>query len=211
MTETIAAAPAGEALASAPSEAPPSLVNTPVEAAAAEAPPAEPAKPAEGEALPFALDQVTLPEGLVIPDEVGGKFTELVNSNKIPKEAAQGLLDLYASQIKSQVDAGAQLWQQTNDQWQAEIKADPAIGGAKLPQTLASIAKLIDHPDFADPGLRAAMDLTGAGNNPAIVRLLHKLSTKFTEGGYTAGSPPGSIPAKPTSLGEAFYGSNSKG
>jgi len=218
MSETTAA-PAAPAEGAAPApaaehgfvSAATTLINTPAE------PAAEPAKPAEGEVAPapetppiFSLTDVKLPEGVEIPEEVGKEFSEILNSKAAPAEVGQKLLDLYAKQAAELVDSNAKLWAKTNEQWQNEIKADPVIGGDKLPSTLANIAKLLDNPEFTDPGLRAALDLTGAGNNPAIVRFLAKAASRLSEGGYVPGAPPASAPARPQTLGEAFYGTQAK-
>lgn len=202
---------AGETAASTPSPEAPvveTLLGTDPAPAADKDPaaPAEPDKAAEEPKVePFTFDKVTLPEGIEVPEEAKGAFTELVNEHKIPAEAAQKVMDLYATHAKAQADAAVKVWQDMNTDWQKQVKADPEIGGAKLEGTLQSIAKLVNDPALTDPGFKEAMNLTGAGNNPAIIKSLAKWAAALTEGGHVGGKP-GGAQRRPQSFGEALYG-----
>lgn len=207
MSEALNAAPAAD---SNPSGEAAALDSTLLSAtpAAGEAKPEEPAKPETSEdkkpeADAFQFDALKLPEGIEIPDEAKAGFTGLVNEYKIPAEAAQKLMDLYASQAKGSADAAVTAWKTMNDQWQSQIKTDL---GDKFEPTLQSIGKLVNDPELTDPGFKEAMNLTGAGNNPAVIKTLAKWAARMTEGGYVAGAPASRGPSRPASLGEALYG-----
>ena len=81
--------------------------------------------------------------------------------------------------------------------WQAEVKADPEIGGTKYDQSVATAAAVFvpgeSNPFVKDAveakGLKEALNATGAGNNPAIVRLFVKMGTLLKEPGGLAGEP----------------------
>ena len=204
-----------EALTETPAALPPTLLETKTETPPVTDPPAAetPAtetKPEEAktEAVPeFKFEALKLPEGLSVPDEAKSAFSEIVTKNKIPTEVAQSMMDLYAQQAQTAAAAQAKVWQDMNTAWQAEVKADKDIGGDKLPATLQRIAKVFDDPTLGVPGIREAMNLTGAGNNPAIVKLLANLAKVATEGGHIAGSPSGAV-EPPADLGGALYGPN---
>jgi hypothetical protein len=92
-------------------------------------------------------------------------------------------------------------------QWQDEIRADPALGGEKLDPALGQIAKLIDtYPHAA--ALREMFVTTGAGNNPHMIRFLHGLADKQAEGKPTPGGTP--TPA-PQAMEQRFYPSMKQG
>ena len=209
---TSAPSQAPETLASAPTT-PSSLIGSETPALAA---PVD-GKPAEGSAKPetpvadkpaevFAFDKLKLPDGFTVPDEAKVQFSELVNTHKVPAEAAQGLMDMYAAQVKSQADANTEAWNSMQKDWQAKVKADPEIGGAKFDGTIATIAKVVNDPKLTDPGFKEAMNLTGAGNNPAVIKTLAKWAAMLSEGSHVQGSPEGGGKAKPANLGEALYG-----
>ena len=93
------------------------------------------------------------------------------------------------------------------NKWVSEIKADPEIGGDKLQASIASAARAIDR--LAVPGLREALDLTGAGNNPAIVKAFARIGQMIAEDRFQPGN--GAPPAARRSPAEVIYGAQPKG
>jgi hypothetical protein len=107
---------------------------------------------------------------------------------------ANGLLSLQKEMAESQM----QEWLATNGKWQEEVRADPVFGGAKLDENLGKVSTLINEFAAKNGGpeigqsVREAMDLTGAGNHPAIVKFLIWTCSQLSEGtslggGSTAG------------------------
>lgn len=188
----------------------PEATETP-KPAEGEAPAAEEAKP-EGdkpaEGLAFSFDTLKLPEGMTLPDDAKTSFTDIVTKGGISTETAQALMDLYGKQAGGMAAAQAEAWKTMNEGWQAEVKADKDIGGDKLPGVLQTIAKVLNDPAIAAPGVKEALNFTGGGNNPAIVKTIYNLAKLVTEGGrHIAGSPAGSQKA-PETLGDALYGAD---
>ena len=101
-------------------------------------------------------------------------------------ERAQALVNLQAGLAAKSSEMGSQAWNDQQAAWQAEIQADPELGGANLQKTIAGIGQLMDR--FGTPEIRAAFDSTGAGNNPHIVRFLSTLVSQLKE---PAPIPPG--------------------
>jgi hypothetical protein len=167
-------------------------------------PPAEPPKKEEPPApAAFAADKLTLPEGMKTDDPLFQKFGGLMTDDKLdPQARGQALLDLYTGAVKQAREAGTEAWNNVNKEWQDKTMADPEIGGAKFPAAKATIAKAIDTlgPNLAAE-VRQALDVTGAGNHPAIVKALHAFASKLTEGQHVTGSPP----SPPKSVKDAFY------
>ena len=121
-----------------------------------------------------------------------GSFTELMNNNELSRaDLAQGIIDLQidATQkaMESATEAAQTLWTDTQSEWQDAVRALPEIGGEKLDESLATIKKGLESVG-ATKETFAAMDLTGAGNHPEIVRVLHALTKKLVEGGPVRGS-----------------------
>jgi len=59
------------------------------------------------------------------------------------------------------------------------------------------------------PGLKEALNLTGAGNNPAIVKAFVRLGQMVSEDRFQPGN--GAPPAAPKSPAEVIYGAQPKG
>lgn len=163
----------------------------PAEASAeGEVPPAgEEEKPAEPPAA-FDVAALTLPEGLELPEEMGKAFAELLDDGKLTsQERGQKLIDMYSENMKAAAEqltqANMDLWKSTNDGWREEIKNlpefknNPDAEAGKVMQALTSVG--------AGEEFFAALDMTGAGNNPAILQVLHRLAQPFMEGGAVQG------------------------
>lgn len=144
-------------------------------------------------ALAWKPADLKLPEGFTADDKGLASFAELGTKHGISKDAAQALMDIYVDQVKASNVAASQLWDKMQTDNQALIKADVDYGGAKLDASLKSIAKVIDNPDFGGKdakAIREALALTGAGNHPALFRLLTRMSNALTEGKSVTGAAP---------------------
>lgn len=152
---------------------------------------ADPAKPdAKAEDYkPIAATDLKLPEGLAAEDPILKAALEGATDAKISKEALQPLIDKVAPQLKELQEAPLREWAAKQKEWVTQVKADPEIGGAALDKTvLPGIAKLLDQSGVGKEA-REALDFTGAGNNPAIVKLLHFAAQKLSEGTPVRGNP----------------------
>ena len=187
---TPAAAPAGTVLGDA---------AAPVDA---KAPEAAVESPADAPIAPVVYEDFTLPDGIAKDSPLLSTFSEAAAKLGIPQAQAQALVTAVGERIAADAKAGAQAqaaaqmdaWKATNEAWQAEIRADPQIGGSKFEAMKHTVAKLfddyvgkIDSPERK--ALNEALLHTGAGNNPAIVRAFAKIAAAHTEGGFVAGSP----------------------
>jgi hypothetical protein len=104
---------------------------------------------------------------------------------------AQKLVDFYSAKTLDAVNAPYDAWRKTQEDWVKQVKTDPAIG-PRLNEVTSTISKAIDSIGDAKLAaeFRAAMDYTGAGNNPAFIKAFYKLAQKITEGGHVAGRGP---------------------
>lgn len=197
------------------SDVPPNTETTP--------PPIEPTPPVEPtteaslltetkvETPPVAFDaeKIEFPEGLE-KNEYFDKFTELAKTEGLSQDTAQKLMGLYGEALKFANKAITDPWIAQNEKWVAEAKADPEFGGDKFDGMRTTIAKALDDPALSDPKFREALDMTGAGNNPAVIRTLYRWATRLTEGGSVAGNPPprdaqGNVGGRPDAA-TAIYG-----
>lgn len=151
----------------------------------------------------FDPAKLTLPSGLKADDPALASLGALVGDDKLsPQERAQKLIDLYAGEVKKAGEASTLAWTNQNTEWVKQVKADADIGGAKFEATKTTIAKAIDSLGAAQAAaFREALDVTGAGNHPAVWKALAKFASAFVEAGHVSGNPPGQ---KPT-MKEAFY------
>jgi hypothetical protein len=157
-----------------------------------ETPPAPETPPAE---LPLpTYEAFTVPEGVTLQDDKIGEFQKLLGTfehrlAQTPAEAhaamqqmGQQLLDLYVAETQEAQQRNARLqhetWTRTREQWVSEFREDPDIGGARQDQTVARAGALLElygqriGPE-REAKLRAVMDMTGAGDNPEVLRFMN--------------------------------------
>ena len=126
-----------------------------------------------------------------------------MNSSKIGKEGAQKLLDRHAEAVRKAAEAPLQAYKDINARWVSEIKADPELGDAESkervlkPEVSRVLSQAIDR--FGGDKLREALDLTGAGNNPAVIRAFYEAGKLISEStAHVAGNPPAQAKAIPS-------------
>ena len=158
---------------------------------------------------PEKYSDFKLPDGFELQTETMTEATGVFKELGLTQVQAQKLVDFYGKTALASAEAPIKHWQDTQKAWRDEIKADPEIGG-KLGDVKATIGKayaLLGDAKLVQ-SFRDAMDLTGAGNNPAFVKTMFKLASMLTEGGHVAGSTP---KPKPGSAAEAMYPNLAKG
>lgn len=168
------------------------------EAPAAETPAPAPEAPAYG--------AFKLPDGTTVDGESMAQATELFKEAGLPQEQAQKFIDLALSREQAAATRGVQAFVDLQTKWVSEIKADPEIGGARFEASMASAGRAIDR--LGVPGLREALNLTGAGNNPAIVKAFVRLGQMVSEDRFMPGR--NAAPAVPRSAAEVIYDGNPK-
>lgn len=160
------------------------------------------AKPGVPEKYEFKL-----PEGMELQEEsakqIDGMFREMGLSN----EHGQKLVDFYVEKLNEAIEAPSKFYADMRKGWVNELKADKDIGG-KLPEVKVGIGRMLNS--LGDKALvksfNEAMDLTGAGDHPAFVKLFNKIAERLTEGGHVrSGNPnPGANPTgRPSAPGPA--------
>lgn len=139
--------------------------------------------------VPLTATDITFPEGLEVNETLRDEALAIVNNRELsPKEQLQGLIDLQGKLAKEASEGISKTWEDTQKTWQDEVKADPTIGGDKLPTTLAAVNKLVG--EYGSPELVEAFALTGAGNNVHVIKFLNSVAGKLLEGGpVQAGGP----------------------
>jgi hypothetical protein len=156
--------------------------------------------PDEGMPPPRAPEEYaefTVSEGWAMDEAQTADFKSFAKEQDLTQEQAQKVLEYGGAKIKEMVEAPYKTWRETQEKWQAEVKADLEIGGTKFEQSIKDAA-LVFEPGESNPfvgsaqeakALREALNTTGAGNNPAIVKMFVKMGRLLAEPGTLAGKP----------------------
>lgn len=147
-----------------------------------------------------------LPDGASVDGEQLEQATALFKEAGLPHEQAQKFIDLALSREQAAATRGVQAFVDLQTKWVSEIKADPEIGGTRFEASMASASRAIDR--LGVPGLKEALNLTGAGNNPAIVKAFVRLGQMVSEDRFMPGR--NAAPAASRSPAETIYDGNPK-
>lgn len=145
-----------------------------------------------------------LPEGVTADADSLKPATELFAETGLNQDQAQKFIDLAMARETAAAHKSVQAFVDLQNQWVSEIKADPDIGGDRLKASLSSANRAIDRLDI--PGLREALNFTGAGNHPAIVKAFVRLGQMIAEDRFRPGHP--ARPQVPRSPAEVIYDGN---
>jgi hypothetical protein len=167
------------------------------------------------DAKPTAPDTYTFtaPEGRTLDPKLIEQATPIFRELGLDQAAAQRLVDFYNQTVGDRAKAVEETVSAMREGWRGEIKSDPEMG-PKFETMKTDIGRFKDQLFAGDKSARdkfdAAMDLTGAGDNPAIVRAWWKAAQLSAEGTHVSGSPNSQAPAKPgesarPSLAAAMY------
>lgn len=168
--------------------------------------PAEATPPATPEAAPAALD-LKLPDGFTVDEPTLTALKEtLVDPGLSHQERGQKLMDMYVKQVEAIDAANTKAYSDTQEAWQKELQNDPVYGGDKLAGNLENAAKAFEV--YGSTEAKEAFDVTGAGNNPHIVRMIFKMAAALNEGTHVAPRGPAAQNGKGRSVAEVLYGSN---
>lgn len=172
--------------------------------------PTEPVEPKEGESLltpptegeppkeaepaeppaPLTADDIKFDEDLEVPEELRDELLGVFNNAELDaKGRAQALVDLHTKAMKEASEASSQAWANMQKEWRDAVKADPLVGGEKMQPALDRIGRLVNEYADAPDELIGAFGVTGAGNNPHVVRFLAKIADKLVEGEHVSGAP----------------------
>ncbi len=171
-------------------------------AADGEAKPEAEAKAEDAAPEPVKYEDFQIPEGLTADDPLVSAFVETVSVKGLSQETAQAVLAELAPKVTEALQAPYREWQAQQTAWLKEINDDPTIGGANLGPVQQRIGRLLADPNFVDAGFAQAMNATGAGNHPAVIRTFAKLAARLTEGEPVR---PGAPAQQPKGLAEKLY------
>lgn len=189
-------------------------------------------KPAEGETLltdkkddeakdtpkaPEAYTAFVAPEGVTLDPKAIEAATPIFKELGLTQDQAQKLVNLQAQREADAAKAPKATYDTLRQTWRSEVQADKDIAGYSVDGKSGIDAVKVDIGralNTLDPKLasdfRQAMDLTGAGDNPAFVKAFWKLSQSVVEGRPVSGRGPSPLGqkapgAKPPSAAQALY------
>lgn len=144
--------------------------------------PPEAAKPE-----PVKYEAFALPEGITLDEKPLGEATAVLGEFGVPQDKAQKLVELHTNAMvqyaKHLADQQQQAFADTRKSWRTEVMADPVLGGAGFQTAMGAVARMRDMfvPADSRDAFNTFLRVTGAGDNPEFLRLMHRVSQRFDE------------------------------
>ena len=154
---------------------------------------------------PLVYEDFQLPEGIVSDSEKMGAYKEVLGKHGVSQEAAQEFVNLHAESLQQYANHLQQeqhrVFAETRKGWQSVVISDPQIGGAGHETSMRAVARARDllcvNPtdrsmDISIEDFNNMVNLTGVGDHPIFLKLLHNAARRFDEPAVPAerGAPP---------------------
>jgi hypothetical protein len=119
--------------------------------------------------------KLKLPEGVKQDHEDVQSVATFAKEHKLSEAQAQALLDRSLAAEK-ELETG---WAQQLKTWEADLKADPEIGGQKFEAAKANVQRFMAR--FGDKALEELLNKTGLGVHKDLFRVLSKAGEAMGE------------------------------
>lgn len=128
--------------------------------------------------VPESYD-LKLPEDSQLSDDELAKISDTAKELKLTNEQAQKLVDMQADAESAFQEKAETKWKQLTESWVEEVKTDKDLGGDNFEQTM----KLADTAmtQFATPEFKEALNESGYGNHPELVRVFARIGKVMAE------------------------------
>ncbi len=130
----------------------------------------------------------TLPETIKMDDALKAEVhTAFDHFRANPAEGAQELVNLHDKQMRQFAEFMAQeqhrVFAETRQSWAKEVLSDPDIGGSGHQTAMGAIARMRDLlvPERDRPAFEQFLRVTGAGDHPQFLKLLHQAARYYDE------------------------------
>lgn len=155
----------------------------------------------DAQGAPESYETFTLPEDLQINESELEGFTSLARDLNLSQAQAQQLVDYEAERMLAIQSAQQEAWTQQQVDWRNESQSDQEIGGNNFDGNIATAVKALDR--FGTPELKSALNESGMGNHPEVIRAFYRVGKAISESSFV---PGGSSSTGQKSRDEILYG-----
>ena len=152
-------------------------------------PPAAPA-PAKTEASKAPALELKVPEGFVVDDKMLADFKANAVELGLDTPKAQKLFDQYVGLETARAKATESAFVAQDAKWQAELKADPEIGGDKFAESVQHAKRAMGR--FGGAPVAQLLTQAGLGNHPALVKFFVGVGKALAEDSIQGSAAPAS-------------------
>ena len=149
---------------------------------------------------PDDYDDFATPDGVDIDHEALERFKAVAQELGLSQDEAQRLVNFYSEQVANLLTQWVSQHESRIGQWQKQSRFDQELAGnGGFDRNLAVAKKAVER--FGGDKLSAALNETGAGSHPEVLRCFYRIGKALSEDGFIA--PGGKRQKK--SYAETFY------
>lgn len=151
---------------------------------------------------PFNPETFSAPEGLEFSETQTSAIAEIAAKHKLSSAAVSDFLNLYAAEMQSVAASAAEeisgKYNEITQNWQNELVKSYG-NREKIIAEAQTFAPIIDK--YGSEELREVLNMTGAGNAPAVFRFFAKIRDALGESAPLTGAPAKEAPKSPNFAG----------
>lgn len=151
---------------------------------------------------PENYSEFSIPDGMTLDQDALNSFTPIARELNLTQDQAQKLVDMYTDRINAFQSAQMETVANVRKGWVEGIKTDNEIGGAAMAEKVGLAVKALDK--FGTPELRRALEESGLGDHPEMVRVFYRIGKSMAEDTIEGGKG-GAPVAKPRSAAQILY------
>ena len=140
------------------------------------------------EGAPEKYEDFTLPENVSVNEGLMSEFQDLAKELNLSQEQAQKLIDLQSRDLAKAAEAAQERWDVLKTEWADSAKSDTEFGGQNFDANVGLAKQALDQ--FGTPELKEALEVTGTGSHPEIIRFFYRVGKALKEADMLTGSAP---------------------
>lgn len=126
--------------------------------------------------------EFNLPDGVTADEALMGSFGAFARQQGWSQEEAQQAIDLHLQALDRHSETHRQGWHRQQEEWTSQLKTDREYGGPAFTKNVGVAVRAIER--FGTPALKEALDASGLGNHPELVRFCYRVGKAIGEDAY---------------------------
>jgi len=142
--------------------------------------------------------EFTVPDGMEIDTVKAEEFSAIAKDASLTQAQADSMVGLYIKSQQDMMESQTNAWKEQLTTWKEEATNDTEIGGVKFQTTVGNAKKALDV--FGNEKLKEALNTSGMGNHPELIRMLNKVGEAASNDSFVFGKESGAQKRTPAEI-----------
>jgi hypothetical protein len=144
------------------------------------------------DAAPSEYTDFTLPDGVALDKDALKEFLPRAKEMNLSQSQAQQLVDMRVKEQANAYQSSLDQWEHTQETWRKAGVADEEFGKGKYDESINTARFAVREIGGND--LMDALNETGVGNHPEIIRAFYRMGNAMKEDNVAVGKARGATP-----------------